>query len=198
MCVRVLVSADVLRAVSSGVKGGDDYRGPRLKGAPWRSQQTGRGQPKKMLRTVDGPLLRVVMTAYNLHVFFSLANLNIQKSLKHSNNWVLARHVRCTRRETRLTDSKTEPSSTSHPPAPERTNTNHSLNSQKEKDVKEPNSAPARGVLCAQGTRRDSVSKPLNTEYASSCSCTEKYIQNYVKIPVLESILKKTVGFNNN
>ncbi len=39
------------------------------------------------------------------------------------------------------------------------------------------------------------VSKPLNTEYASSCSCTEKYIQNYVKIPVLESILKKTVGY---
>ncbi len=39
------------------------------------------------------------------------------------------------------------------------------------------------------------VSNRLNPELSSSCSCTEKYIQNYVKIPVLESILKKTVGY---
>ncbi len=72
-----------VRAVASGVKGGDDYRGPRLRGAPLRSQTTGWGQPKKMLRTVDGPLLHVVTKAYHLHL--SLANLKIQKSLKHSN-----------------------------------------------------------------------------------------------------------------
>ncbi len=42
-------------------------------------------QPKKTLRTVDGPLLRFIKKAYHLHVFLSLANLNIQKSLKHSN-----------------------------------------------------------------------------------------------------------------
>ncbi len=62
-------------------------------------------------------MLRVVTKADHLHVFLSLANLNIQKSLKHSN----------TRRgyaqlSTRgLTDSKTEPSSPLRPPAPERT-----------------------------------------------------------------------------
>ncbi len=39
------------------------------------------------------------------------------------------------------------------------------------------------------------VSNRLNPELTSSCSCTEKYIQNYVKIPVLKSILKKTVGY---
>ncbi len=46
---------------------------------------TGWGQPKKKFRTVDGPLLHVVMKAYNLHLFFSLDNLNNQKILKHSN-----------------------------------------------------------------------------------------------------------------
>ncbi len=70
-----------LRAIASGVKGGDDYRGPRQGGG----QLTGRGQPKKMHRTVDGPLLRVVTKANHWHVFLSLANLNIQKILKHSN-----------------------------------------------------------------------------------------------------------------
>ncbi len=64
---------------------------------------------------------------------------------------------------------------------------------QTEKDVKEPNSAPARGVLCAQGARRETRLKAL--EHRISCSCTDKYIQNYVKIPVLESILEKTVGY---
>ncbi len=85
---------------------------------------------------------------------------------------------------------KTEPSSPSRHPASERTNTNRSLNMQTEKDVKEPNSAPVRGVLCAQG-----VSKCINTEFAFSCSCTDKYIHNYVKIPILESILEKTVNY---
>jgi len=45
--------------------------------------------------------------------------------------------------ESHLTDSKTELSSSSPPPVPERTNTNCSLNMQTEKDVKEPISAPA-------------------------------------------------------
>ncbi len=64
---------------------------------------------------------------------------------------------------------------------------------QTEKDVKEPNSAPARSVLCAQGAGRERrVSNRLNTEFASSCSCTKKYIQNDVNIPILESILYKT------
>ncbi len=111
------------------------------------------------------------MRAYHLHVFFSLANLNIQKSLKHSStrrgkaelSGLLACRVQCTRRELCLTDSKTERSSPSHHPASERTNSNRSLNKQTEKDVKEPNSAPTRGVLCAQGARRETVSKRINT-----------------------------------
>ncbi len=105
------------------------------------------------------------------------------------------RRVWCTRRESRLTDSKTEPSSLSRHPSSERTNTNCRLNLQTEKDVKEPNLAPARGVICAQGVRRETCSKRINTKFASSRSCTDKYIQNYVKIPILESILEKTVGY---
>ncbi len=54
-------------------------------GGPRRSQPTGWGQLNRRLRTVDRPLLRVVMKAYHLHMFLSLGNLNIQKSLKHSN-----------------------------------------------------------------------------------------------------------------
>ncbi len=51
------------------------------------------GQPKKTLRTVDGPLQRVVAKAYHLHVFLSLANLYIQKSLKHSNTRLGKAHL---------------------------------------------------------------------------------------------------------
>ncbi len=40
------------RAVASGVKGGDDYRGLRLSGGL-----------KKTIRTVDGPLLAVITKA---------------------------------------------------------------------------------------------------------------------------------------
>ncbi len=66
-------------------------------------------------------------------------------------------------RELCLTDSKTEPSSTSRPPAPEWTNTNRSLNLQKERDVKESNSAPTCGVLCAHRAHAEKcVSKRLN------------------------------------
>ncbi len=77
----------------------------------------------RTLRTVEGPLLLVVTKAYHLHVFLSLANLNIQKSLKHSNTRRGKAELntrapcRCARREPRLTDSNTEPSSPS-PPAP--------------------------------------------------------------------------------
>ncbi len=72
---------------------------------------------------------------------------------------------------------------------------------QTEKDVKEINSAPVHSVLCAQGAPRENVwyylNNPtrINTEFASSCSCTNKYIQNDVQIPILESILEKTVGY---
>ncbi len=53
-----------------------------------------------------------------------------------------------------------------------------------------------RAVFCAHRAHAERrVSKRLNTEFASSCSYTEKYIQNYVKISVLESILEKTVGY---
>ncbi len=134
--------------------------GAHVRGGP-RSQPTGWGQSKKTLSTVDGPLLCVVTKAYHLHVFLSLANLNIEKSLKYSNkrlenlNWVLERRVQCARREPRLTDRKTEPSTPSCPSAPERTNTNRSLNMQTEKDVKEPNSAPTRGIQCAQSACRE-------------------------------------------
>ncbi len=62
-------------------------------------------------------------------------------------------------REPRLTDRKTEPSSPSCPPAPERTNTNRSLNMQTEKDVKEPNSAPTRGIQCTQSACRETRPK---------------------------------------
>ncbi len=39
---------------------------------------------RKMLRTVDGPLLHIITKAYNLHMFLSLANLKIHKILKNS------------------------------------------------------------------------------------------------------------------
>ncbi len=78
--IKSLFNRLMTRAVATGVKGGDDYRGPRLRGGGDLNQ------PKKMLRTIDdGPLLCVVTKAYHLHVFLSLANLNIQKSLKCSN-----------------------------------------------------------------------------------------------------------------
>ncbi len=169
------------RAVASGVKGGDDYRAHGWGGAPQRSQRTAWGQLKKMLRTIDGPLLCIFMKAYHLHVFLSIANLKIQKSLKHSNtrrgkaklSSLLTRHVRCTRREARLTYSKTEPSSPSPPPAPEQTNKNRSLNMQTKKDVKEPNSA--RCSVCTERTQRD-ISNRLNTKFDFYCSCTDKIV----------------------
>ncbi len=131
-----------------------------------------------MLRTVDGPLLRVLTKPY-YHVFLSLANLNIQKILKHSNtrrrkaepSSLLVRRVWCTRREPRLTDNHTEPSSP-RPPAPERTNTNCCLKMQTEKICKR-----AQFSTCA---------------WCSVCTgCVQRNLprlQN-VKIPVLESIL---------
>ncbi len=51
-------------------------------------------------------------------------------------------------------------------------------------------------VFCAHKVHAEGrVSNRLNTELASSCSCTDKYIQIYVKIPVLESILGNTVSY---
>ncbi len=65
------------RAVASEEKGGDDYRGPRLRGGG-------------MLRTVDGPPLRVVTKDDHVHVFLSLTHLN--KSLKQ-NSMALAQRA---------------------------------------------------------------------------------------------------------
>ncbi len=86
--------------------------------------------------------------------------------LKHSNTrrgkTQLSRLLAlCLVRTQRAADRQTEPSSPLRPPAPEWTNTNRSLNMQTEKYVKEPNSAPARGVLCAQGARRETCLKAL-------------------------------------
>ncbi len=39
-----------------------------------------------MPMSVDGPLLCVITKAYHLNVFLSLANLNIQEIVKHSNS----------------------------------------------------------------------------------------------------------------
>ncbi len=50
-------------------------------GAQW-SQTTGLGQPKKTLRTVDGPLLSVVTKAYNLQVFLSPCQFKHSKEFK--------------------------------------------------------------------------------------------------------------------
>ncbi len=62
---------------------------------------------------------------------------------------------------------------------------------QTEKDVKEPNSAPARGVLCAQGARRDASQSAWTPNLPLALVPTNTLFQNDVKIPVLESILKK-------
>ncbi len=155
-CQIFMEYACVYRAIASGVKGGDDYRGPRLRGGPPAISTTGWGQPKKTLRTVDGPLLYIVTTAYYLRVFqpCQFKHSKKLKAFKQDSeklNWVLARRVRCVRREPRLTDSKTEPSSPSRHPATKRTNTKSKLKKCKQKKyVKEPNSAPTRGVLCTQ------------------------------------------------
>ncbi len=55
-----------IRAVTSGVKGGNDYKGPRLRKGPLAISTD-----LLRLRTVDGPLLRVVTS--HVHVFLSLA-----------------------------------------------------------------------------------------------------------------------------
>ncbi len=86
-------------------------------------------------------------------------------------NW-----VPCTRREPRLTDSNTEPSSPLPPPAPERTNTNRSLNIQTEKMWKSP-IQHQRAVFCAHrthawGTRLKAI-LCLITKFASSCYFTD-------------------------
>ncbi len=157
--MRVALAPSYLaRAVANGVKGDDDYRGPRQKGAPCDLNRLG-------------------------EAILSLASLNIQKSLKHSNTRrrkalmgyrLLVRSFWCTRREPRLTDSNPEPSSPLPSPASERTNTNCSLNMQTEKDVKEPNSANMCGVLWHRARAEGRVSKSLNTEFDSST----KWCQN--------------------
>ncbi len=100
---------------------------------------------------------------------------------------MLTRSVRCTHRESCLTDRKTEPSSPLRPPIPERTNTNRSLNMQTEKDVKEPTSAPTRSVLCAQGPRRETRLKALEHQIWHFLLLYWQIHTNYVKKLILVS-----------
>ncbi len=144
------------------------------------------GGSKKTLRTVDGPLLCVFTKAYYLQVFLSLANLNIQKSLKHSNTRrgkaQLSARAPCSvlmqRAASHRQQDRTELYFTSS--CTWMTNTNHSLNMQTEKDVKEPNSAPTR----------------LKALEHRICLFLLLYRQIHTKlcqIPISESILEKTV-----
>ncbi len=71
-------------AVANGVKGDDNYRGPRQKGAPCDLNRLGEASLKRRSGHLTGHM-RVVTNAYHLHVFLSLASSNIQKNLKHSN-----------------------------------------------------------------------------------------------------------------
>ncbi len=63
-------------------------------------------------------------------------------------------------------------------------------NMQTEKDVKEPNSAPAHSVLCAQGTCRETCLKSREHRI-----CLFLLLYRQIQNDVLESILKKTVSY---
>ncbi len=145
-------------------------------GGPRRSQPNGWGQPKKTVRTVDGPLLHIVTKAYQLHVFLSLANLNIQKSLKHSNTRSGKAQL-----STCAVFGATEPSSPSRHPASERS-TNRSLTCKQKKMWKSPIQHP-RAVFCAHRAHAERhVSKRLNTEFASSTKlCQNTRLVEYRK-----------------
>ncbi len=67
-------SVQMYRAVASGVKGGDDYRGRGCWQGPLAIWTDCRGQPKKTFRTVDGHHHESLSFARVL----SLANLNIE------------------------------------------------------------------------------------------------------------------------
>ncbi len=127
-------------------------------GTPRRFQLTGWGRPKKMLWTVDRPLLLVVTMAYHLHKFFSLANLNIQKSLKHSNT-----------RRVKAELSTRAPCSVCTHRRPNRALLRVILHLNEQIQIavktckqKKLNSAPVHSVLCAQGTPRENVWYYLN------------------------------------
>ncbi len=111
-----------------------------------------------MIRTVDGPLLSVITKAYHLHVFLSLANLNIQKSLKHSNT-----RLRKAQMSTRAPCSVCTQRATSHGQH-RRTELSFCIWTNKyksqfkhahRKSVKAPKSAQVCGVLCTQRSHRD-------------------------------------------
>ncbi len=149
------------KAVASGVKGGDDYRGARVRGRPRGSQLTGWGQPKKTLRTGDWPLLCVVTKAYHLQVFFSLANLKILKSLKHSNKRrgkaQLITRAPCSVHTQRATShGQQERTELSFASSCAWTNkyTSQFKHANRKKDAKESTSAHVCGVLCAQGFKQ--------------------------------------------
>ncbi len=62
-------------------------------------------------------------------------------------------------------------------------NTNHSLNTHTEKDVKELNSAPACSVLWAQGTRKETYMSQIAWTPNWLFLLLNRHIQNCVKIP---------------
>ncbi len=66
---------------------------------------------------------------------------------------------------------------------------------QTEKGVKEPNSAPVRGVLCAQGTHRETQLKAHQHWFCLFLLLYRHMHTKWCKISILESILEKTVGY---
>ncbi len=180
------------RAVTSGVKGGDDIRVPRLRGGPQRSQPT-EASLKRRWGQLTGHccVSSRVTTAYHLHVFFSLATLNIQKSLKHSNK-------RCRKAELStcapcLVHTQRAASHGQKHRALLRVIWTNKYNSQFKHANRKRCERAKFSTRAPWAERR--VSKRINAEFVSSCSCTNKYIQSYVKILVLESILKNTVCY---
>ncbi len=143
------------------------------------SQPSGWGQCKKTLRTVDGPLLCIVTKAYQLHVFLSLANLNIQKSLKHSNTRrgkaELSTHAPCSVHTQRASHGPQHRTELSFASFCTWTKYKSQFYMQTEKDVKEPNSAPVRSVLCAQGVRRETRLKALEHRICLFYKIMSKY-----------------------
>ncbi len=152
----------------------------------------GWGQPKKTLRTVDGPVPRIV-------IVIRLANLNIQKSLKHSNTRrgkaQLSTRAPCSVRTQKAASHRQQDwTELSFASSCTWTNKYKLQFKQTEKDVKESNSAPAHSVLCTQGARRETCLQSLEHRICLFL-LLYRHIQDYVKIPVLESILEKTVGY---
>ncbi len=161
-------------AVASGVKCGDDYRGPRLRrGLPAISTDWLRPASKEAQDSWRATAARHSKSLSCARVL-SLANLNIQKSLKHSNKrrWKAQMSTRtpCSMRTQRAEShgqrDRTELSFTS----------SCTWTNKYKSQFKHAN--------------RESCLKS-NSEFSSSCSCTDKYIENYIKKKHLWGSMKK-------